>query len=696
MVWPFSRKQASIPHPGSGPVLRFLHNIGIGQGGAKFDYSRRVGTGISASVVMAPIQWVQRSMPEAPLIIEKRTAANEWEQIEHDLTSLIETPNKFYSGIHLWQATVFSYLTDGNAYWIILRNSVGRPVELWYTPHWLIRPGFPSDGSDFVSHYVYTVGGKQFMLEIKDVIHFRHGINPQNLRLGISPLNSAIMEIWTDMEAGEFIATLLRNEGIPGLILSPDTKEGVTLQDTDKQEIKDYIVQKTTGSHRGEPVVMSAKTKIERLAWNPQEMDLTAATDRSEERVCALLGIPAAVVGFSAGLETTKVGATMAEMRKLAWQNGVIPLQGNFASEINRALLPQFGRDNRIRSRFDVSDIEALQEDVNKRAERIDRGVKTGWISVASAKRAIGMEPEKGDEVYLRGFAIVAVPVGQVAPPPPDMGTRALAALERKDTGFERRIADTAPRAPATDAQQVFMAHQEAAAPILSPLMEKELIDFFDMLGKRAAEVGEPILAETFKASGEDMIMVERIFEAMNMLEIVPIFEEVYEKQYLRVLTESTAEAFDIIGLQTDVPDPVARAVVATGGRRAGLVDLKSQTKRSLFVAIEEGRSLGEGADALAKRIAQVVERGPWSTVEIRSRVIARTETKHAQRVSVLHMAKGQGVQQFRVFDGRLGLTDATCTSLDGAIVSADVADQLATNEHPNGTRDFVPFFGEN
>ncbi len=693
-IWPFSRKQASIPHPGGGPVLRFLHNIGIGQGGAKFDYSRRVGTGISASVVMAPVQWVQRSMPEAPLIVEKRTAANEWEQVEHELTSLIETPNKFYSGIHLWQATVFSYLTDGNAYWIILRNSVGRPVELWYTPHWLIRPGFPSDGSDFVSHYVYTVGGKQFMLEIEDVIHFRHGINPQNLRLGISPLNSAILEIWTDMEAAEFIATLLRNEGIPGLILSPDTKEGVSLEASDKKEIKDYIIQHTTGEHRGEPVVMSAKTKVERLAWNPEEMNLTAATDRSEERVCALLGIPAAVVGFSAGLETTKVGATMAEMRKLAWQNGVIPLQGNFASEINRALLPQFGRDNRIRSRFDTSDVEALQEDVNKRAERIDRGVKTGWISVGTAKREVGLEPKLGDEVYLRGFAIVAVPVGQVAPPPDDTGTRALSALERKDGLSEKIRIEDVRHVPATDAQQAFMAHQEAAAPMLSPLMEKELTKFFEMLGQRAATAALPILEEEFKASGQDTIMVERIFEAMNMPEIVPIFEEVYEKQYLRVLTESTAEAFDIIGLQTDVPDPVARAVVATGGRRAGLVDLKSQTKKSLFVAIEEGRSLGEGAQALAKRIAQIVERGPWSTVEIRSHVIARTETKHAQRVSVLHMARSQDVQQFRVFDARLGLTDAECTSWDGAIVSAADADQLATDEHPNGTRDFVPFFG--
>ena len=35
----------------------------------------------------------------------------------------------------------------------------GRVVELWYVPHWTIKPEWPQDGSVFISHYLYSPGG---------------------------------------------------------------------------------------------------------------------------------------------------------------------------------------------------------------------------------------------------------------------------------------------------------------------------------------------------------------------------------------------------------------------------------------------------------------------------------------------------------------------------------------------------------
>src|SRR3546814_2618913 len=73
-------------------------------------------------------------------------------------------------------------------------------------------------------------------------------------------------------------------------------------------------------------------------------MDTGGARDVAEERVCALLGIPAAVVGFGAGLQQTKVGATMQQMSKQAWENGVLPFCRLAADELKRSLLPQLDR----------------------------------------------------------------------------------------------------------------------------------------------------------------------------------------------------------------------------------------------------------------------------------------------------------------------------------------------------------------
>jgi hypothetical protein len=71
---------------------------------------------------------------------------------------------------------------------------------------------------------------------------------------------------------------------------------------------------------------MGAPTDVTPYGFNPQQMNMSEARDVAEERVCACIGIPAAVVGFGAGLQTAKVGATMEELFKTAWRNGVLPV----------------------------------------------------------------------------------------------------------------------------------------------------------------------------------------------------------------------------------------------------------------------------------------------------------------------------------------------------------------------------------
>ena len=233
--------------------------------------------------------------------------------------------------------------------------------------------------------------------------------------------------------------------------------------------------------------------------------------------------------------------------------------------------------------------------------------------------------------------------------------------------------------------------------PKLAAAMRAELIKFFEDMGEKAERIARQLLdipKAAKQGPADDPLIGDRVLDAMEMDGIIPLFAAIFETHYLLTAEESTSLAFAEMGLATGIPDPVGRAIVATGGTRAGLVDLTQQTKDALFKTLEQGRAEGLGADALARRIRDNIESGPWASVESRARVIARTETKNAQRISTLAMGRDQGVQQFRVFDARLGLTDAECESLDGILVDAQTADELASSEHPNGTRDFVPHFG--
>ena len=146
-------------------------------------------------------------------------------------------------------------------------------------------------------------------------------------------------EIFADNESTDWVASLLQNMAVPGLLVTP--KGDAALGD-DVEVVKAYISSRFTGSHRGEPMVMGAPTDVQKISHSPAEMDMAVVHNMSEERVSAVLGVPAAVVGFGTGLENSKVGATMREFVGLAWSDGLIPPQRIMASELEHTLLPRF------------------------------------------------------------------------------------------------------------------------------------------------------------------------------------------------------------------------------------------------------------------------------------------------------------------------------------------------------------------
>jgi len=205
-------------HPGQSGAFEWMLKR------TRFNYRREVGDGLDSSVVTGPIRWLQRALPEAKLSMRRVEADGSMEDIDsHDLLDLIQKPNPYYGDIALWGATILSFIVDGNAYWIKVRNAAGKPVELWWVPWWMMEPKAPLDGSDFISHYEYTPGTGMGRMPIDpdDVIHFRDGINPKNMLKGISALDGVIREIFTDLEASNFVASLLRNMGVPGVVISP-------------------------------------------------------------------------------------------------------------------------------------------------------------------------------------------------------------------------------------------------------------------------------------------------------------------------------------------------------------------------------------------------------------------------------------------------------------------------------------------
>lgn len=378
----------------------------------KLDYAREVGEGFGSSVIMAPVLWIMRTFPEAPPVLIRDDETIK----DHDMLELIRRPNEFYSGHLLAMGTVLSFVLNGNGYWLVETDATLKPWRLWYIPHTMMKPVWPNDGSVFISHYEYSPQGAPIAIPRENVIHFRYGLDPQNMRLGLSPLATLLREVFTDDEAANFSAALLRNSGVPGLIVGPDWQHagaGTAISPEDKQDVKDYFKDNTTGDHRGEPMVFTAPTKIEQFGFSPKDLDLSMLRRVPEERVTACLGIPAAVVGLGSGLAQTKVGATMKELREMAYESGIIPMQRLFAEEIGAQLLPLYEPDPKSwEVGYDLTKVRILQEDQTALTGRMTTLVESRQITVAESRQRQGWETGPEHEIYLQKFSTIVVPAG--------------------------------------------------------------------------------------------------------------------------------------------------------------------------------------------------------------------------------------------------------------------------------------------
>lgn len=381
-------------------------------GGTNFDYAGAVGrTAHQNSAVVAVVGWIARNFPEAPVRIVRLNASPAQTGDAYIPSSatglgamlrLLEHPNNWYSGVLQWMATLVDWCFTGNAYWIKVRNpNTGRVEQVWWAPSWMMEPRWDPDRDDqFIGWYEYSVEGNLYGYRPEDVVHFRDGIDPYNTRKGLSRLGSLMREIYTDDEASNMTASLMRNLGVPGVVISPANTTGPMGRIADPEQVKDTFMEKFSGDKRGEPMVMSTPTEIKVLSWSPQQMDLRSLRKIPEERISAVYGVAAIVAGLGAGLDRSTFN-NFEEARKAAYTEAIIPAQRLFAAELEVQLLPEYGNTDGTDVFFDWKMATAMQENAGDVWKRYSDAAVKGLLTRGAFKRAVGEPLQADDDVYI-------------------------------------------------------------------------------------------------------------------------------------------------------------------------------------------------------------------------------------------------------------------------------------------------------
>lgn len=395
------------------------------------EYASDVGDGTYSSLIEACVSWIANAVVQAmPVVVSykgpDRFGTYDW---KHPAARLIRRPTydprlgrSYYSWIPLIQATVLSLVVDGNAYWLKRRSAVGRVVQLWYIPHWMIEPYRIQGASEYISFYRYRVGGQTLEVPPADIVHFRDGLDPENILRGLSKTKMLLRELYTDEAAAHFTASLLRRHSVPGIIVAPK----MPLENPDDAaEVQRRLDQDFTGDNRGRSMALKGPADIYPYGFSPEQMKLGDIRDIPEERVAVATGVQGAIVGFGSGQQSTKVGATLEGLIDLSWQNGALPRTRLIAAEATEQLLPDFGEDTEeTQIELDTTQVPIMADYHYKVAQKHELLVKGGIEMRGQAQRALGLPSTTADDVYVIQAGVTMVkPDGSPLFEPPKPAT---------------------------------------------------------------------------------------------------------------------------------------------------------------------------------------------------------------------------------------------------------------------------------
>jgi len=598
-----------------GRIETLVHGPGASQSSSS--------AGDTNSAVFACLMAISTAFPEPPLMVYKMRLDGNVKQFDGPLQDLLNmpTPNGEMTMDEMLFWTAWAKHTDGNAYWMKVRSGnaeTGNVVELWPVSPTLMTP--VSEGNDWISFYKYQDKPNHFVpVPLANVIHFRLGVDDKDKRLGLAPLKALVRQISTDEEADKFVDALLKNYAVPGLVVIPEG--GTVMTEEDALSLTERMRRKFGTEGRGNIAVMSKESRIEQFGFTPEELNLTVLHRVPEERISAVMGVPAIVAGLGAGLER----ATLANARELGeWftERKLVPQWRADARKLNIALKPDFYDNPRITIDFDTTNVRALQEDEDAKYKRLQIAVGKPWVTRNEARSDTGLDPIEGwDEE-------------DIAPPPPpepnpmpgdednsstdetqeenaddqpDAGTGAAGAKtyrtfdvpfggEEHKALFEKFVKRTDP-------------HEKKFAAMVRKLMEQQAKDIVAGL----KSMNSPSIKMLYKSADNPF----------NKKEWVGKFKKAAGPFLRAIIKDAGTEAMAELSLRLrfDVFDPsVIKFLEARAQRFA--VSVNDTTwellKKSLANGIEAGESIPELADRVLKEMGDRIRSSPET--------IARTE----------------------------------------------------------------------
>ncbi len=246
----------------------------------------------------------------------------------HPLERLLDAPNPFISRFELLEQTLGMLELTGNAYWFLVGDDSGAPVEIW--PLRPDRMSVVPDEQRYIKGYIYEIGGQQIPMEVLEVVHFKRW-HPTNDYYGLSALQAARLSITTDDAMAEWNRNSFgQNNGVPaGIVTIRDN-----ISDGDFERIKREWRASYGGPQRRTAFLRGGTIDWQDIGLSHTDLDFLKGRQANRDQILNIFGIPVGLVSDNATEANAKV-AERSFIERTLW-----PKLVRLSQKITQELLP--------------------------------------------------------------------------------------------------------------------------------------------------------------------------------------------------------------------------------------------------------------------------------------------------------------------------------------------------------------------
>lgn len=346
-----------------------------------------------ASLAYICMEYRAKKFSEAPLAVYDITGDEEEWLEDHELAGMLGHPAPDMPMRRLLRLTSLYRDATGACLWLKVQTRGGQADQL--------RP-FSKDDVTVESTVDrwwarFRITGIRPELDVtwREVVYFLN-VDPRpgmTVNGAVAPLNAALNLVNLDesirVQARNMIKKAVRPTG------AFMTEQNLTDDQFDRA--REQINQRVQGpQNAGDWLLLEGGAKWEQIQQTMSETFPALLVEWLEARVCAVFGLHPSVLGIQSGIRNSP-WSNLEQATENIYEETILPRLNDDAEILTDQLLRDFDTDLGHVIRFDTTEIPALQEDYEAKAEAF-KGWEWAMRRNEARTMVLGLEPLEGDE----------------------------------------------------------------------------------------------------------------------------------------------------------------------------------------------------------------------------------------------------------------------------------------------------------